>query len=115
MPPFTHSTNRQQARVLRLVKNKSRLLILSAVGLALLYFGLSSKGFVSRYHVESELSQRQQRVIELQREIQQLRVERDLLRDDFQTIEHVARETHGMIKTGEIVYRILPGEHEQRE
>jgi cell division protein FtsB len=115
MPPFTHSTNRQQPRLLRLLKNKSRLLILSAVGVALLYFGFSSKGFVSRYHVEGELSERQQRVIELQREIQQLRMERDMLRDDFQTIEHVARETHGMIKPGEIVYRILPAEREPQD
>ncbi|MCZ7556468.1 MAG: septum formation initiator family protein [Bacteroidia bacterium] len=110
MPPFAHSTHRSQPRLLRMVKNKSRLLILSAVGLALLYFGFSSKGFISRIQVEADLSERKQRVSELERDIEQLRRERDMLRDDFQAIEHVARESHGMIKPGEIVYRILPGD-----
>ncbi len=110
MPPFTYNTNRPQPRLLRFVKNKTQILMIVAAATVLLYFGFSSKGFISRYRVENELADRQERVVELKREIQTLRRERDLLRDDFQTIEHVARESHGMVRPGEIVYRILPAE-----
>ena len=115
MPPFTYRTNRPQSRLLRFAKNKTQLILLLAVTMVLLYFALSSKGFVSRLRVENELTERQERVLELKRDILKLRRERDLLRDDFATIEHVAREAHGMIKPGEVVYRILPAEHHEKK
>ncbi len=77
-----------------------------------LYFLFSTKGFMSRINLESDLADKKTRVLELERDIQRLSRERDMLREDKATIEHVARETHGMIKKGEIVYRILPAEKE---
>lgn len=115
MPPFTYRTNRPQSRLLRIVKNKTQLILLLAGTSVLLYFALSSKGFVSRIRVENELTEKQERVIELKRDIQTLRRERDLLRDDLATIEHAARESHGMIRPGEIVYRILPADRHKKK
>ncbi|MFZ1731360.1 MAG: septum formation initiator family protein [Bacteroidota bacterium] len=63
---------------------------------------------MSRYQISADLQDKQDRVIALKRDMQNLARERDRLRDDHKAIEHVARETHGMIKPGEIVYRILP-------
>lgn len=80
----------------------------------LMYFLFSTKGFISRMNLEGDIAEQEQRVIELQRDIQRLSRKRDLLRDDRATIEHVARESHGMIKTGEIVYRIVPAVKEEK-
>lgn len=83
--------------------------------MVVLYFLFSTKGFMSRINLESDLADKKARVLELERDIQRLSRERDLLREDRATIEHVARETHGMIREGEIVYRILPAEREQKQ
>lgn len=76
----------------------------------MMYFLFSTKGFISRLRIEGEISEKETRVIELQRDIQRLARQRELLREDRATIEHVARESHGMIRPGEIVYRIVPAE-----
>ncbi|HOJ05258.1 MAG TPA: septum formation initiator family protein [Bacteroidota bacterium] len=97
-------------RLARLLKNKTQTLLLAAVTLVLLYFAFSTKGFLSRISLESENAEREERLLLLKRDIEALRREQAMLRDDEAAIEHVAREQHGMIKPGEIVYRILPAE-----
>ena len=108
MPPFGYRPDRKQSRFLRILKNRTYTLIFTALGLVLIYFSFSAKGFISRLHIESELSDKQARVIELERSIHTLEQERDLVKNDMAAVEHVARETHGMLKPGEIVYRIRP-------
>ena len=67
MPPFGYRPDRKQSRILRILKNRTYTLIFSALGLVLLYFAFSAKGFVSRLHIENELSDKQARVTELER------------------------------------------------
>jgi len=108
MQPYGSPKYRRQSKLMRLLKNRTYTIIFSVATVMLLYFALSTKGFVSRITLERELAKKQERVISLEREIQNLTRERDLLRDDDATIEQVAREVHGMIKSGEIVYRVIP-------
>jgi cell division protein FtsB len=110
MPPFAYQRKTSQNRFVRVLRHRTISIVFLALGLVLLYFTFSAKGFYSRFVLHSDLHDQEQRVIELKRSISNLERERDLLRDDRLKIEHVARETHGMIKKGEIVYRIRPAE-----
>ncbi|MBE0643295.1 MAG: septum formation initiator family protein [Bacteroidetes bacterium] len=89
--------------------------MLVSATLVLTYFLFSTKGFVSRVQISADLQDKKDRVIALQRDMQNLTRERDRLRDDHKAIEHVARETHGMIKPGEIVYRIVPAKENKQQ
>jgi cell division protein FtsB len=108
MPSYTYHTASSNSRLVKYARHKAKLIVAVTIFFVLAYFALSSKGFISRIRVESELADRRHRVVALEREIQNLQQERDLLKNDMKTIEHVARESHGMVKPGEIVYRILP-------
>ena len=108
MPPFGYPKQRKQHKVVRILKNRTYTILLVSSALVLTYFLFSTKGFVSRVRISADLEEKKDRVVELQRDMQNLTRERDRLRDDNKAIEHVARETHGMIKPGEIVYRIVP-------
>jgi len=112
MPPYASPRNRRQPKIVRVLKSRTSSILVAAVLVIVLYFLFSTKGFMSRINLESDLADKKTRVLELERDIQRLSRERDMLREDKATIEHVARETHGMIKKGEIVYRILPAEKE---
>lgn len=115
MPPYASPRNKRQPKIIRVLKSRTSTILVAAVLVVVLYFLFSTKGFLSRINLESDLADKNARVIELQRDIQRLTRERDLLREDKATIEHVARETHGMIRSGEIVYRILPAEKERKK
>ncbi|MBR9976914.1 MAG: septum formation initiator family protein [Bacteroidetes bacterium] len=108
MPAYGYPTQRKQNKLMRVLKNRTYTILLFSTILVVGYFLFSTKGFISRVQISAELREKQDRVIALHRDIQNLERERDRLRDDKKTIEHVARETHGMIKEGEIVYRIIP-------
>ncbi|MCB2205709.1 septum formation initiator family protein [bacterium] len=115
MPPYASPRQRRQPKLIRVLKSRTSSILVAAVLVIVLYFLFSTKGFISRMNIESDLADERARVIELERDIQRLKRERDLLHDDKATIEHVAREAHGMIKKGEIVYRILPAEEEKKK
>jgi cell division protein FtsB len=110
MPPYANSPNRRQPKFIRVLRSRTSSILVAAVAFVLVYFLFSTKGFISRYNLEDDLRDKQERVTELERDIQRLSRERDLLKSDKATIEHNARETHGMLKPGELVYRILPAE-----
>ncbi|PLX31989.1 MAG: hypothetical protein C0600_04065 [Ignavibacteria bacterium] len=113
MPPYASTKHRRQPKIIRVLKSRTSTILIAAVLFVMMYFMFSTKGFLSRYDLEDELQEKENRVTELNRDIQRLTLERNLLKDDKATIEHVARETHGMIKPGEVVYRILPAEQEK--
>ena len=106
MPPFAYQRKTSQNKIVRMLRHRTISIVLLALVMVLLYFGFSAKGFYSRFVIQGDLHTQEMRVLELKRSISKLEHERDLLRDDRLKIEHVARETHGMIKKGEIVYRI---------
>ncbi len=108
MPPFGYPKQRKQHKLVRILKNRTYTILLVSAALVMTYFLFSTKGFVSRIRINADLEEKRERVVELNRDMQNLTRERDRLREDKKAIEHVARETHGMIKPGEIVYRIVP-------
>ncbi len=110
MPPYGSPTKRRQPKIVRLLRSRTSTILVAALLVVLMYFLFSTKGFISRLSIEDEITEKEARVIELERDIQRLTRQRELLRDDRATIEHVARESHGMIRPGEIVYRIVPAE-----
>jgi len=114
MLPYGSPTQRRQPKIVRVLKSRTSTILIAALAVMLLYFLFSPKGFISRMNIENDIAEKEQRVIDLQRDIQRLSRKRDLLREDKATIEHVARESHGMIKPGEIVYRIVPADKRKR-
>jgi cell division protein FtsB len=57
-----------------------------------------------------QVREEQERIVRLRHEVDSLqRVER-LLRTDAATQERVAREVYGMIREGEILYQVVPGD-----
>lgn len=115
MPPYGYPKQRKQHKVVRVLQNRTYTILLVSAILISGYFLFSTKGFVSRLRISGDVQQKQERVIALQRDMQNLSRERDRLKLDNKAVEHVARETHGMIKPGEIVYRILPSEDRKKK
>jgi cell division protein FtsB len=113
MPPYGYHKQKKQHKVVRVLKNRTYTILLVSTALVMAYFLFSTKGFVSRYRISDDLQDKRDRVVALKRDMQNLARERDRLRDDKKAIEHVARETHGMIKPGEIVYRIIPAKEKK--
>ena len=56
-----------------------------------------------------------QQVADLQNENAQLREERRLLNEDPDYLEKVAREKMGLIKEGEVIYKIVPAQEAPTE
>ena len=86
-----------------------RLILPALVGLSV-YFALFGGEYsvfeVRRVRVENlEL---EQRLVESERANDSLRTWAEALETDSATIERLAREQHGMIREGEVLYRIAP-------
>ena len=86
-----------------------RIILPALVGLSVyfaLFGGEHSVFEVRRVRVENlEL---EQRLIESERANDSLRTWAEALETDSATIERLAREQHGMIREGEVLYRIAP-------
>ena len=108
MASYGYRENTEPHKFVRLLKNRKLSIILAGVLMAVLLITFSNKGLLRRVMLEKELHESDAHVAELSADIEALKKERDLLRNDLSTIEHVARESHGMIRHGEIVYRIRP-------
>ncbi len=115
MPPYGYPKQRKQHKLVRILKNRTYTILLVSALFVAGYFLFSTKGFVNRLQIGGELEDKQDRVISLKRELQNLEHERDRLRDDYKAVEHVARETHGMLRPGEVVYRIIPAKSHKKK
>ncbi|MBL0174400.1 MAG: septum formation initiator family protein [Ignavibacteria bacterium] len=108
MASYGYREHTEPHRYIRLLKNKKVAIMLAGMLLAVLLVSFSNKGLLRRIILEKELRDTNEKVVELAADIEELRRQRDLLQNDRATIERVAREAHGMIKPGEVVYRIRP-------
>jgi cell division protein FtsB len=115
MPAYGYPRQRTPHRFVKLLRNRTYTIIAISAALVLGYFVFSTKGFLSRVQISRDLAEKEERVLTLQRDLRMLGHERDRLRDDRKAVERVARETHGMIKPGEIVYRILPADQQHKK
>jgi cell division protein FtsB len=84
-----------------------RFLLPSLVGLALYYavFGGEYSLFELR-NARAEIEAREREVAALNRTLDSLRAWVDSLQNDSATLERLAREKFGMIRDGEILYRL---------
>jgi len=85
--------------------------------LVLVYFYLFGDYGVQR------IRRQKQEIIELEQTVEQLRVQQEelkkaveLLKTDPEYIERIAREEYGLVKQGEIIYKLVPtAEEDQAE
>ncbi len=110
MSNFGYRANDQPSALAKMfhARKPFLLLIIAAIVLILATFG--NKGLLRRIMLGHEVTDKEQRIAQLKVDIKSLTSQRNLLSSDEATIERVARETHGMIKPGEVVYRVKPAE-----
>ncbi|NIP83461.1 MAG: septum formation initiator family protein [Gemmatimonadetes bacterium] len=86
-----------------------RLVFPLLLGLAAYYalFGGEYSVFEVR-HARAERTQAEAQLAELRQEIEALRARADSLESDPAAMERIAREKFGMIREGEILYRLVP-------
>jgi len=70
------------------------------------FMTFSNKGILQRVRLESEKRAMQEKILQAQREQNQLLQQSKALDNDPKTIEKVAREKYGMIRDGETVYKV---------
>ncbi len=93
-----------------------RLILPALIGLSVYFalFGGEYSVFEVR-RVRAERVELQKRLTELERANDSLRVWAEALETDSATIERLARERYGMIRPGEILYRMAPPADSVRE
>jgi cell division protein FtsB len=95
---------------LRFVKHKKLTILLAGVFVAVVLVTFSNKGLLRRFLLESEVVEKTESIQNLKKDIQLLKKRQASLETDLYEIEKVAREEHGMIKPGEVVYLVkTPG------
>ncbi len=86
-------------------------LVLLALGFSLFYLPALSRYRELRQQ-EDRLTTRLQTV---EQQIQELQKERDLLKNDITYIEKVIREELGLVRPGEILYKLVPQKEEPQK
>ncbi len=83
-----------------------RYLVVFLLVMALLItFG--NRGIIDNYVMSSKLAEIKAQNVRITAENNELRRKIILLRDDLSFVEHIARFELGMVKEGEIVYRLI--------
>ncbi len=89
-----------------ILKSKRFNLTLLVLIPVLSFMTFSNKGILQRVRLESEKRTMQGKILQAQREQNQLVQQSKALDNDPKTIEKVAREKYGMIRDGETVYKV---------
>lgn len=115
MPSFGYREHSEPTAFIKLLKNRKLTILIGIASVAVLLVLFSNKGLLRRVMLESELSEKEARITELQQDLAALEKRKTLLLHDRKTIERVARETYGMVRPGELVYRVRPAEPQSVE
>jgi cell division protein FtsB len=115
MPSFGYRENSDPSAFLKRLQHKKLYILLGGALVVVILVVFSDKGILSRVKLQHQLATRGERIEQLRGEIRELKRRRYMLQRDYSTIEHVAREMHGMIRKGEIVYRVVPGSPPQNK
>jgi cell division protein FtsB len=92
----------------RLFRNRRFLLALAICVPLAGYVLFGNRGLVSRLRLEHQKAELEQRLRDAEAEAQRLKAQSRALDTDRTAIERVAREHHGMVRSGETVYKIAP-------
>lgn len=106
MQSYGYPQFKEPPKWLRFVKHKKLTILLAAVFVTVILITFSNKGLLRRFILESDVANKKESIESLQRDIRDLKQRKALLQTDKFQIEKVAREEHGMIRPGEVVYRI---------
>lgn len=92
-------------------------ILLGVIVVGGVYFALMGGWFSSLdwWTVRRQIREERAAIERLRREIDSLTAWSALVADDSATIERVARETYGMMRDGEILYRVEPEPDNQNE
>ncbi len=85
-----------------------RLSIIKALVITGVLIAIFLPGFSKMQELHSRNRLLQEEILNLRLENQRLQEERDKLKDDLDYIEKKARQKMGVVKKGEIIYRIVP-------
>ncbi len=113
MPAFGYREQTELPRFLRFLRNRKLAVLVGLVFVTFILTTFSNKGLLRRVMLERDLVEQREKIVQLRTDIRELREMRNSLANDQFMIERVARETHGMIKPGEVVYRIRPAKSQQ--
>ena len=101
----------------KLIANAKRVvgrgLFLGAVFFVLYIFLFGNYGVYRMWKQKKEIEQLEQTLEALRLRQEQLKLEAHLLENDPEYIEKIAREEYGMMKKGEIIYKIVPTSEEK--
>jgi cell division protein FtsB len=97
---------RELSRFLR--RNERRLIPVGIVLFLLGYVLFADHGILQRVRLARQKSEMEQKIRDAEVETSRLKQELKALENDRATIERVAREQHGMVRSGETVYRTSP-------
>ena len=78
------------------------------IGLLILFAFLYLPGLSRYYELHQEEVHIEQELAKIEREIQTLQQEKKLLQSDRDYIEKVIREELGLVRPGEMVYKLVP-------
>jgi len=92
----------------RLLRNKRLLLVLAVATPLAGYLLFGSRGIIQRVRLEHQKAEMEERVRDAEADADRLKRESKALDNDRAAIERVAREKHGMLRSGETVYRTSP-------
>jgi cell division protein FtsB len=92
----------------RLLRNKRVLLPLAVALFVTGYVVFADHGVLQRIRLARQKSEMEQKIHDAEAEAIRLKGELKALENDRATLERVAREQHGMVRSGETVYRISP-------
>jgi cell division protein FtsB len=94
---------------------KSLMLAVALLGVVLVALGLfGNNGIITYTELKRGYNDMQQRVDKLNRENEKLMEEINALRNDPTYIERIAREELGMVRPGEVLYRVRQGGTNER-
>ena len=97
------------------VRKKFLLILAATVGLFMVYSAIGERGFIRLNKMVNQRDELRVRVQSLKESNQEMAEQVRRLRDDPDTIEHLARTELGMVREGETVYILSdrPGDQPQ--
>jgi cell division protein FtsB len=106
MRPYGYRAGEEQRGIVEKLRKRKLPIMLLVIFVVVLLVTFSNKGLLRRFLLEDELREREQRISQIKSEIEALKVSRLRLEREPSAIEHVAREVHGMVRPGEVVYKV---------
>jgi len=91
---------------------KKKLIIFSILSLVLLGL-IFIPGYLKIKHLSRQNKELEWQIEEMKQTNRRLQLEQEMLKSDPVYLEKVAREKLGVVRTGEVIYQVLPPEEDE--